>query len=43
MSDLAFLDATDLAAKLRAREISSRELLDHYIARIERLNQLNRQ
>src|SRR5512147_2102562 len=38
MSDLAFRSALRLAAAVRAREVSSRELLDHYLARIERLN-----
>jgi len=38
MSDLAFRSALQLAAAIRAREVSSRELLDHYVARIERLN-----
>ena len=33
-----FLPATRLAAMLRAREIGCRELLDHYIARVERLD-----
>ncbi|HET8996678.1 MAG TPA: amidase, partial [Acetobacteraceae bacterium] len=36
--DPTFLPATQLAAKLRAGEIGCRELLDHYIARIERLD-----
>src|SRR5580658_4477961 len=33
-----FLSATRLAALLRAREIGCLELLDHYIARVERLD-----
>jgi amidase len=33
-----FLSATRLAAALRAREIGCLELLDHYIARVERLD-----
>ena len=33
-----FLSATELARRLRAREIGCLELLDHYIARIERLD-----
>ena len=36
--DLAFQSATSLASRLRAGEISARELLDHYIARVERLD-----
>lgn len=38
MSDLAFLSASDLACKIRDREISSLELTDHFINRIERLD-----
>jgi amidase len=38
MSDLAFRSASDLAAAIRRRELSSREVLDHYLGRIERLN-----
>ncbi len=38
MADLAFRRAVDLAAAIRSREVSSVELLDHYLARIERLN-----
>jgi amidase len=37
--DLAFRSATELAAALRRREIASRELLDHYLDRVGRLNQ----
>jgi amidase len=36
--DLSFASATDLAARVRAGEISAVELLDHYIARVERLD-----
>jgi amidase len=36
--DLAFQSATRLAALLRSRELSCGELLDHYIARVERLD-----
>jgi amidase len=36
--DPTFLSATRLAAALRAREIGCRELLDHTIARVERLD-----
>jgi len=35
---LAFDSAIELAAKIRAKEISSRELTDYYIARIERFD-----
>ena len=35
---LSFQSATSLAARLRAGEISALELLDHYIARVERLD-----
>jgi len=38
MSDLAFLPAVELAAKIRRKELGCRELLDHYLARVERLN-----
>ncbi|HWP66981.1 MAG TPA: amidase [Candidatus Limnocylindria bacterium] len=36
--DLAFRSAVDLAKALRRREIGCRELLEHYVARVERLN-----
>ncbi|HEX4493591.1 MAG TPA: amidase family protein [Acidimicrobiia bacterium] len=36
--DTAFTSASDLARAIRAKEISSRELLDLFVARIERLN-----
>ncbi|MGY5885030.1 amidase [Modestobacter lacusdianchii] len=40
--DLCTRPATELAAMLRAREVSARELLDAHLARIDRLNpQLN--
>jgi len=35
-ADIAFSPATALAAKLRAGKISALELLDHYIARVEK-------
>jgi len=38
MADRAFSSASDLAAAIRAREIGSRELLDHYLTRVERFN-----
>jgi amidase len=36
--DPTFESATSLAARLRQREIGCLELLDHYIARVERLD-----
>jgi amidase len=36
--DIGFSSAVELARAVRAREVSSRELLDHFVARIERLN-----
>ena len=36
--DLAFQSATELSRRLRRRELSSVELLQHYLRRIERLN-----
>jgi amidase len=42
MVDIAFRSARQLAAALRAKEIGSRELLEHYLRRIEQFNpQLN--
>ena len=38
MSDVAFKPARELAGMLRAREIGARELLDHYLERVERFN-----
>src|SRR5262245_58146319 len=38
MTDIAFSSATTLARKIARREISARELLDHYLARVDRLN-----
>ena len=38
MSDVAFKPARELAEMLRAREIGARELLDHYLERVERFN-----
>ena len=38
MSDLAFRTAVELAAMIRERAVSSRELLEHYLDRVERLN-----
>ncbi len=36
--DIAFKSATELSADIRQKKISSLELLDHYIARVERFN-----
>ena len=36
--DLTFATATELASRIAAKEISSRELTDHYIKRIEKLD-----
>ena len=36
MTDLAFLPARKLAAMVRARKIGARELLEHFLARVER-------
>ena len=38
MTDLALRPAVELTAMLRSREIGSRELLDHYLERVERFN-----
>ena len=38
MSELAFQSATQLGALIRGGQVSSRELLDQYLERIERLN-----
>ena len=38
MDELAFSDATTLARKIRDKEISAVELLDHYVGRVERYN-----
>ena len=37
MTDLAFLPAHELARRIRRRQLSSVELLEHYLSRIERL------
>jgi len=36
--ELAFLPAHELARRLRRRELGARELLEHYLGRVERLN-----
>ena len=38
MSDIAFLSATELARRIREREVSSEELLRHYFQRVDRYN-----
>ena len=38
MSDLAFLSATELAAKVAAKEISAVELLQMYLQRVDTHN-----
>ena len=38
MTELALCSATALALAIRTREIGSRELLEHYLARVERHN-----
>ena len=38
MSELAFLSATQLAAKVRNKEISAVELLNHYLGRVDQYN-----
>ena len=38
MDELAFADATTLAGRIKAREISSTKLLEHYISRMEKYN-----
>src|SRR4051794_31724415 len=36
--DLCFLTATELAARIRAKELSAREVMDAHLAQIERVN-----
>ena len=38
MDELAFCDATTLARKIKDKEISALELLEHYVARMEKYN-----
>ena len=38
MSDLAFCSATELAEKIKNKEISARELLHHYLQRVDKYN-----
>jgi hypothetical protein len=38
MDELAFADAVTLAGKIRRKEISSLEMLNHYLNRVERYN-----
>ena len=37
-TDLCFLPATDLAARIRAKEFSAREVMEAHLAQIERVN-----
>src|SRR2546421_291808 len=37
-SELCFLTATELAARIRARELSAREVMEAHLAQIERVN-----
>ena len=40
--DLSFMSATDIAAKIKSREVSAVEVLDHFLDRVDRYNpQLN--
>lgn len=38
MDQIAFSDATSLAARIKKKEISSVELLEHYLARVDKYN-----
>jgi len=38
MSEIAFLSASELARRIRDKELGARELLEHYVHRIERFN-----
>ncbi|HEY8058360.1 MAG TPA: hypothetical protein VID94_06395 [Acidimicrobiales bacterium] len=38
MTDLGFRSVTDLVAAIRAKEVGSRELLDHLLARVDEHN-----
>ena len=38
MTDVAFCSAGELVAAIRKRELSSRELLEHYLKRVELYN-----
>src|SRR5258708_37003787 len=38
MSDLAYSSATEIARRIRHREISSREAVDYFLARVESLD-----
>ncbi len=38
MPDIAFRSASQLAKAIREKEVSSRELLDHYLERVEKFN-----
>ena len=38
MAELAYLSAIEIAAKIRKRELSSREAVDYFLARVEQLD-----
>ncbi|MFT7685940.1 MAG: amidase [Candidatus Azotimanducaceae bacterium] len=38
MDEIAFSDATSLVARIKSKEISSLELLEHYLARVDKYN-----
>ena len=38
MTDLHFQSATQLAQRIRDRQTSARDLLEHFLARVDRLN-----
>ena len=38
MSELAYLSATELAARIRSKQLSSREALEHLLGRVEKLD-----
>ena len=38
MSDYTFASAVDLARLIKSRKVSSVEMLEHYLARVDKLN-----
>ena len=36
--DIAFLSANEIASRIRSKEFSCREILEHYLERIDRFN-----
>ena len=36
--DIAFLSANEIARRIRSKEFSCREILEHYLERIDRFN-----